>query len=116
MERSPLVSTTTGLLRNYSIPESVSGGLLVALLLTFLHVVGGPDFSFNLNSRDFLLVYFFTTAGLPQFIVALAINLLRVFGLMGRSYDAGVICAGFGGIALGSTPTAMANMTAVTQQ
>ena len=96
---------------------------MVALLLTFLHVVGGPDFSFNLNSRDFLLVYFFTTAGLPlfvilltQFIVALAINLLLVFGLMGRSYDAGVICAGFRGITLGSTPTAMANMTAVTQQ
>jgi ESS family glutamate:Na+ symporter len=35
---------------------------------------------------------------------------------MGRNYDATVICAGFGGISLGSTPTAMANMTAVTQQ
>ena len=79
MELSPLVSTTTGFLvlflgkrlnrelgflRNYSIPEPVSGGLLVALLLTLLHVVGGPDFSFNLNSRDFLLVYFFTTVGM----------------------------------------------------
>ena len=53
---------------------------------------------------------------LTQFIVALAVNLLVVFRLMGRSYDAAVICAGFGGIALGSTPTAMANMTAVTQQ
>ena len=53
---------------------------------------------------------------LTQFIVALAVNLLLVFRLMGRSYDAAVICAGFGGIALGSTPTAMANMTAVTQQ
>lgn len=53
---------------------------------------------------------------LTQFIIALAINLLLVFRLMGRSYDAAVICAGFGGIALGSTPTAMANMTAVTQQ
>ena len=53
---------------------------------------------------------------LTQFIVALAVNLLLVFRLMGRTYDAAVICAGFGGIALGSTPTAMANMTAVTQQ
>ena len=34
---------------------------------------------------------------------------------MGRTYHSAVICAGFGGIALGSTPTAMANMTAVTQ-
>ena len=51
-----------------------------------------------------------------QFAFALIINLLLVFRLMGRSYDAAVICAGFGGIALGSTPTAMANMTAVTQR
>jgi ESS family glutamate:Na+ symporter len=53
---------------------------------------------------------------LVQFLFALVINLLLVFPLMGRTYDAAVICAGFGGISLGSTPTAMANMTAVTQQ
>jgi ESS family glutamate:Na+ symporter len=34
---------------------------------------------------------------------------------MGRSYDAAVVSAGFGGISLGSTPTAMANIAAVTQ-
>ena len=54
---SPLASITTGFLvlfvgkrlnrewtflQRYSIPEPVSGGLLVALLLTVLHVVGGP--------------------------------------------------------------------------
>ena len=33
-----------------------------------------------------------------------------------RANDAVVICAGFGGISLGSTPTAMANMKAVTLQ
>lgn len=33
---------------------------------------------------------------------------------MGRDYEAAVTCAGFGGIALGSTATAVANMTAVT--
>ena len=53
---------------------------------------------------------------LAQFFFALVVNLLLVFPLMGRTYDAAVICAGFGGISLGSTPTAMANMTAVTQQ
>ena len=47
---------------------------------------------------------------LTQFIVALAVNLLVVFRLMGRSYDAAVICAGLGGIALGFTPTAMADI------
>lgn len=35
------------------------------------------------------------------------------FPAMGRDYDAAVVCSGFGGISLGSTPTAMANMTAV---
>ena len=78
-ELSPLVSTTTGFLvlfvgkrlnrelkalRNFSIPEPVSGGLLVAVLLTLLHVLGGPELNFNLDSRDFLLVYFFTTVGM----------------------------------------------------
>ena len=53
---------------------------------------------------------------LVQFLFALVINVLLVFPLMGRIYDAAVIRAGFGGISLASTPTAMANMTAVTQQ
>jgi ESS family glutamate:Na+ symporter len=51
-----------------------------------------------------------------QVIVAVAINLFVVFPAMGRNYDAAVISAGFGGISLGSTPTAMANMSAVTKQ
>jgi len=51
-----------------------------------------------------------------QFVIAVSINLLVVFPAMGRNYDAAVICAGFGGISLGSTPTAMANMSAVAQR
>ena len=51
-----------------------------------------------------------------QVIVAIAVNLFIVFPAMGRNYDAAVISAGFGGISLGSTPTAMANMSAVSKQ
>lgn len=51
-----------------------------------------------------------------QFVVAAAVTLLVVFPAMGRGYDAAVVAAGFGGIALGSTPTAIANMSAVTQR
>jgi ESS family glutamate:Na+ symporter len=51
-----------------------------------------------------------------QFLIAVGVTLFVVFPLMGRSYDAAVVCAGFGGISLGSTPTAMANMAAVTQR
>ncbi|MCL1047181.1 sodium/glutamate symporter [Shewanella electrodiphila] len=51
-----------------------------------------------------------------QFIVAIVINLFIVFPAMGKNYDAAVICSGFGGISLGSTPTAMANMSAVSMR
>ena len=51
-----------------------------------------------------------------QFAIAVAINLFVVFRVMGKNYDAAVVCSGFGGISLGSTPTAMANMAAVSQR
>jgi ESS family glutamate:Na+ symporter len=50
-----------------------------------------------------------------QAVLAILINLFVVFPMMGRNYDAAVVSAGFGGISLGSTPTAMANMSAVTK-
>ncbi|MFN7677849.1 MAG: sodium/glutamate symporter [Cyanobacteriota bacterium] len=53
---------------------------------------------------------------IAQFALALTLNLLLVFPLLGGGYDAAVIAAGFMGFTLGSTPTAMANMTAVTQK
>lgn len=51
-----------------------------------------------------------------QFAIAVSVAIFIVFPAMGRSYDAAVVCSGFGGISLGSTPTAMANMSAVTQR
>ncbi len=51
-----------------------------------------------------------------QFILAFCFALFIIFRLMGRNYEAAVICSGFGGISLGSTPTAMANMTAVAKR
>ncbi len=51
-----------------------------------------------------------------QFVVAIIVTVFVVFPLMGRTYDAAVVCSGFGGISLGSTPTAMANMSAVAQR
>jgi len=55
----------------------------------------------------------FTILG-AQFVIAIAVALFIVFPAMGKDYDAAVVSAGFGGISLGSTPTAMANMSAVT--
>jgi ESS family glutamate:Na+ symporter len=51
-----------------------------------------------------------------QFTLAVLVTVLVLFPLMGRDYDAAVVAAGFGGVTLGSTPTAMANMAAVTQR
>jgi ESS family glutamate:Na+ symporter len=53
---------------------------------------------------------------IAQFVIAVLVNIYIVFPSMGKTYDAAVVSAGFGGISLGSTPTAMANMTAVTQR
>ncbi|MCP3869811.1 MAG: sodium/glutamate symporter [Gammaproteobacteria bacterium] len=62
-----------------------------------------------------LAIPVFTILG-AQFLLAVIINIFVVFPAMGRNYDAAVVCSGFGGISLGSTPTAMANMSAVTQR
>lgn len=51
-----------------------------------------------------------------QAVAAAAFVILVVFRTMGRDYFAAVISAGFTGFALGATPTAIANMTAVTQR
>lgn len=52
---------------------------------------------------------------LLQTMAAVAFILLLLFPLMGRDYQAAVLSAGFGGFALGATPTAIANMSAVTK-
>lgn len=50
-----------------------------------------------------------------QTLGAVLFILLVLFPLMGKNYQAAVLSAGFGGFALGATPTAIANMTAVTK-
>ncbi|CUH87648.1 Glutamate permease [Phaeobacter sp. CECT 5382] len=53
---------------------------------------------------------------LAQTLFAVAFVLFVLFPLLGRNYRAAVLAAGFGGFALGATPTAIANMTAVTKR
>ncbi len=50
-----------------------------------------------------------------QAVVSVAYILFVVFPAMGKNYQAAVLSAGFTGISLGATPTAIANMTAVTR-
>jgi ESS family glutamate:Na+ symporter len=39
-----------------------------------------------------------------------------IFRLMGKTYDAAVMSAGYCGLGLGATPTAIANMSAITMK
>jgi ESS family glutamate:Na+ symporter len=53
---------------------------------------------------------------LAQVVVVSLFVVFVVFRLMGKDYDAAVMSAGYAGLALGATPTAIANMTAVTRK
>jgi ESS family glutamate:Na+ symporter len=50
-----------------------------------------------------------------QAVVAVAFIIMVLFPLLGRDYQAAVLSAGFTGLTLGATPTAIASMTAVTE-
>jgi len=58
------LTRSVAFLRNYNIPEPVSGGLAVALVTWALYVFGGVEITFDLATRDILLVIFFATIGL----------------------------------------------------
>jgi len=51
-----------------------------------------------------------------QVVLILLFCVLVLFRVLGRNYDSAVITSGYLGSALGATPTAMANMAAVTQR
>lgn len=51
-------------LRNFNIPEPVTGGLLASLVVLGLYLVFDIELSFELATRDFLLVLFFAGIGL----------------------------------------------------
>ena len=51
-----------------------------------------------------------------QLVTITAWLVFVIFPLMGRTYDAAVMAGGYAGLGLGATPTAVANMTAVTRK
>jgi ESS family glutamate:Na+ symporter len=59
---------------------------------------------------------FIAVAMTLQIAMVVGFTTFVVFRAMGRDYEAAVICSGFGGITLGSTATAVANMTAVARE
>ncbi|QHU99340.1 sodium/glutamate symporter [Synechocystis sp. CACIAM 05] len=53
---------------------------------------------------------------LVQFMATVLYSIAVIFPLMGKDYNAAVVCSGYSGLTLGATPTAIANMTAVTEK
>ncbi len=51
-------------LRTWNIPEPVVGGVMISLISAAIYYLNGSEVSFNLDSRDGLLIVFFTTIGL----------------------------------------------------
>ncbi|MFY0619630.1 sodium/glutamate symporter [Shimia sp.] len=51
-----------------------------------------------------------------QTVTAVALVVWVLFYMLGRNYNAAVLASGFAGFSLGATPTAIANMTAVTKR
>jgi ESS family glutamate:Na+ symporter len=50
-----------------------------------------------------------------QTLLAVVFIVFVLYPLLGRNYQAAVLSAGFTGLSLGATPTAIASMTAVTK-
>lgn len=58
------LNTRSKILRDFNIPEAVTGGLTVAGLVLALYLLFDIEIVFGLESRDFLLVLFFAGIGL----------------------------------------------------
>lgn len=46
-------------LRKYNIPEPVTGGLIAALVSYFIYITFHTEITYQLDTRDTLLVYFY---------------------------------------------------------
>jgi ESS family glutamate:Na+ symporter len=91
--------------KSLALISDLSLGLFLAMSLMSLQLwtlagIGGPILSMLL----------------AQVAVATLFVVFVVFRLMGKDYDAAVMSAGYAGLVLGATPTAIANMTAVTEK
>ncbi|MEM6578258.1 MAG: sodium/glutamate symporter [Pseudomonadota bacterium] len=58
------LNRSVGVLRNFNIPEPVSGGLIAALALLLVFKLTGLEISFEMAGRDLFLVLFFAGIGL----------------------------------------------------
>ncbi len=58
------ITNRVELLKKYSIPLAVTGGLICSILVLVVDSVGGPKITFDMRMRDILLLLFFSTIGI----------------------------------------------------
>lgn len=96
-----ILTQRIAVLRNYNIPEPVTGGFLAALALWAFHAVSGLTIDFEMVTRDRLLVIFFAAVGINArlsdllaggrtllvlcFLTTIFVFLQNVVGLLGVS-------------------------------
>ena len=97
--KSPAGSASLSLIQEFSLSVFLSMSLMSMELWTLASSVSVLAFTMVL-----------------QTIAAALFIVFVVFRVMGGNYFAAVISAGFAGFSLGATPTAISNMTAVTQR
>ena len=90
--------------RSLALISDISLGLFLAISLMSLQLWTLADLGFAI-----LLML------VAQVVVVMLWSGIIVFRAMGSTYDAAVMSSGYVGLALGATPTAIANMTAVTK-
>ena len=83
-------------LREYGIPEPVTGGLIASAALTILVLATGADVKFDLSARDTLLIVFFTTVGLSANLRLLAMGGVMLAVLTGVAVTNLVVQNGVG--------------------
>ncbi|NIP46515.1 MAG: sodium/glutamate symporter [Gammaproteobacteria bacterium] len=95
-----LVTTKIGALQRYNIPPAVTGGLMCSLLLALAFIVWDTKITFDLELRDLLLLFFFSTIGLTarmRLLVeggkTLAILIVVAAGLLVLQNSVGVVLA-----------------------
>jgi ESS family glutamate:Na+ symporter len=95
-------------LREYGIPEPVTGGLIASAAISLLILVAGLDVTFDLSARDTLLIVFFTTVGLSANLSLLAMGgvMLVVLTLVAVANLVVQNCVGVGLAALMGYPAA----------
>ena len=59
-----LITQRVAFLRNFSIPEPVSGGFIAVAVVSLIYVAFNLEIDFDLTTRDRLLVIFFATVGI----------------------------------------------------